>query len=140
MPRKNPKERVEQARLWNLLNPEKVQYNNRTRTLKRRYGLTREAWEAMLEQCSFHCQICGVAMSDDKTAPLSVRAVPDHCHETGKIRGVLCHRCNKVLGMVGDNLQGVMRFVTYLRSGSMAAPKSEGCSSTSNRTGSSTTA
>lgn len=39
----------------------------------------------------------------------------DHDHETGQIRGLLCHSCNRALALVGDNLAGVMRFVRYLR-------------------------
>lgn len=39
----------------------------------------------------------------------------DHDHDTGKIRGFLCHHCNRALGAFGDNLEGVMRIVAYLQ-------------------------
>jgi hypothetical protein len=40
----------------------------------------------------------------------------DHCHETGTVRGLLCGRCNKGLGLLGDNEKAVMRALEYLRS------------------------
>ena len=39
----------------------------------------------------------------------------DHCHETNAIRGYLCRPCNKALGALGDNLEGVSRIVAYLK-------------------------
>jgi hypothetical protein len=38
----------------------------------------------------------------------------DHCHETGKIRGLLCHSCNTGIGKLGDNLEGLQKAVSYL--------------------------
>ena len=51
------------------------------------------------------CEICG------KSSPLVV----DHCHVTGAIRGPLCYGCNSGIGLLGDNLEGVLRAVTYLQ-------------------------
>ena len=39
----------------------------------------------------------------------------DHCHETGKFRGWICLPCNRGLGMLGDNLKGVQKALTYLK-------------------------
>jgi hypothetical protein len=39
----------------------------------------------------------------------------DHCHETGKFRGWLCHGCNTALGRFGDNIENIMRVMAYLR-------------------------
>jgi hypothetical protein len=39
----------------------------------------------------------------------------DHDHETGAIRGLLCKHCNSSLGKLGDNLEGLMRAVDYLK-------------------------
>lgn len=43
------------------------------------------------------------------------RFVLDHCHETGIIRGAICHRCNNGLGMLGDNTEGVLMAWDYLQ-------------------------
>ena len=45
----------------------------------------------------------------------SDRLVVDHCHKTGALRGVLCHACNVGIGWLGDDLEGVMRAVKYLK-------------------------
>ena len=39
----------------------------------------------------------------------------DHDHETGAFRGWLCGRCNKALGLLGDNVAGLERGIAYLR-------------------------
>ena len=41
--------------------------------------------------------------------------VVDHCHATGKIRGLLCSRCNSALGIFGDNIAGLQRAISYLQ-------------------------
>lgn len=43
------------------------------------------------------------------------KLVLDHCHKTGKIRGFICQSCNNIIGRAGDNLEGIMRFVEYLK-------------------------
>lgn len=119
MPKKNWKKYQEYNRQWRKDNPEKVKEQNHRARLKRKYGLTPEAWEAMVAAAGGKCQICQrevVLRHDMEGKGLGERAVPDHCHRTGKIRGVLCHTCNKVLGMVGDSLAGLKRFQTYLES------------------------
>src|ERR1039458_8838247 len=39
----------------------------------------------------------------------------DHCHDTGKFRGWLCGKCNKAIGLLGDNEAGVVNAIVYLR-------------------------
>lgn len=41
----------------------------------------------------------------------------DHCHETGRIRGLLCYRCNHLVGCLGDNLEAAQRLVAYMEGG-----------------------
>jgi len=40
--------------------------------------------------------------------------VPDHNHETGNFRGWLCRNCNQGIGKLGDNLEGLLRAVSYI--------------------------
>jgi hypothetical protein len=75
-----------------------LKQRNRNSTI-RRYGLTAEAWQAMLEAQGHRCACCG---TDDPGSPKGW--MTDHCHSTGTVRGLLCFRCNKNLGFMGDNL------------------------------------
>lgn len=50
------------------------------------------------------CEICGSAEA------LRV----DHCHRQGRLRGVLCHRCNTGLGMLGDDVERMRAAIAYL--------------------------
>ena len=54
-----------------------------------------------------NCQCCGRPAKNNK---LSL----DHDHATGEFRGWLCQPCNHSLGVIGDNLESVMKFVNYL--------------------------
>jgi hypothetical protein len=52
------------------------------------------------------CECCGALASG--------RLDLDHDHETGKFRGWLCNTCNRGVGMLGDNVHGIMRAMSYL--------------------------
>lgn len=56
------------------------------------------------------CAICETHQMDLKRS-LAV----DHCHETGKVRGLLCGECNKALGMFDDNTALLNSAVDYLK-------------------------
>ena len=70
----------------------------------RRYGVTAEQMEEMREQASDLCLIC---KSSDTL-------VIDHCHETDKVRGLLCNHCNKGLGHFRDNPELLAKAIDYL--------------------------
>jgi len=72
--------------------------------LKWSYGLTIEGYNALMEKFNNQCAICS------RTANLVI----DHCHETNVIRGVLCNKCNTAIGMLGDNINGLSRAISYL--------------------------
>ena len=85
--------------------------------LKRLYGITVEQYENMLAQQDGKCAICGSKDSYSrtyKTTKVSKFAV-DHCHASGKVRGLLCTRCNRALGLIGDNYEAALRMVEYLK-------------------------
>ncbi len=62
----------------------------------RKYGITETEYQERFEKQNGLCVICGKAQPNKR---LSV----DHCHETGKVRGLLCSKCNYVLGNSNDN-------------------------------------
>lgn len=65
----------------------------RAYSLKKKYKLTVEAYDRLFESQGRQCGICGIA-EVKRAASWHV----DHCHETGKVRGILCHVCNTKLG------------------------------------------
>lgn len=77
------------------------------RRLKKIYGLTREKYKEMLAAQAGVCAVCKGPEKkfDTKSGVLRSLAV-DHCHETGKVRGLLCSRCNMMIGQIeeSDNL------------------------------------
>ena len=78
--------------------------------LQLRYGLTYEQWEKMREEQNFSCMICGIS-EDEYGKKLDV----DHCHNTGKVRGLLCNPCNTMIGLARDNLKLLESAVQYLK-------------------------
>jgi DNA-directed RNA polymerase subunit RPC12/RpoP len=69
------------------------------------HGLTKEQYEALLKKQEYKCAICSTK------APLDV----DHCHETNKVRGLLCRRCNLGIGYFGDKADVVQKAASYLK-------------------------
>jgi hypothetical protein len=63
-------------------------------SLKKKYGITPEQYQEMLLKQDSKCAICLGTMVTSGARHMHV----DHCHETGRIRGILCHVCNTKLG------------------------------------------
>jgi hypothetical protein len=73
--------------------------------LMRRYNLTLDEFEKMRQQFNGNCAIC---RSCDAV-------VVDHCHESGRVRGILCQKCNLALGAIGDTEAHVKNLLSYLQ-------------------------
>jgi hypothetical protein len=100
---------------------------NRAKKLKHRYGISIEQYEQMLIDQNYRCKICGstdmlidqnyrckICGSTDpghKKKHFSV----DHCHETGRVRGLLCANCNLTLGYVKDDVALLKSCIVYLQ-------------------------
>ncbi|MGW7334496.1 endonuclease VII domain-containing protein [Streptomyces sp. NPDC054808] len=72
--------------------------------LKRHYGLTEAERDQLIADQGGVCCIC-------LTAPA---AHVDHCHETGRVRGVLCFSCNAALGQFKDRPDAIRRAAAYV--------------------------
>ena len=83
----------------------------RAKTLKG-YGLTPETYMEMFEAQNFTCAICGGdTHKGSKRAP---NFTVDHNHSTGKTRGILCHACNRGIGLFQDSPQIIQNAIDYL--------------------------
>ncbi len=74
---------------------------SRWTTIKRKYGVTKEQYYDLLAKQKGRCAICNRTDAGHENGPDSLRI--DHCHLTGKIRGLLCHSCNIGIGNLKDN-------------------------------------
>ena len=95
----------------------KLQYQTVTRKeyRKRVYGLSDDSFNTLWKKQKGKCPICDKTLTDALgNKHLPSKAVIDHCHKTGKIRGILCTMCNKGLGLLGDNINGLKKAVQYL--------------------------
>ena len=72
------------------------------------YNITEEQYLDMLCQQGNKCAICTVSFGG------SLKDFIDHCHETGKVRGILCFRCNTALGKMGDTYDSVKVITTSM--------------------------
>lgn len=86
--------------------------NSRKNKYKIRYKITLEQYEKMLQNQKSTCFICKKHQSN---MPKSYgRLVIDHCHKTGKIRGLLCRSCNSGIGQLKDSETLLRRAIHYL--------------------------
>jgi len=81
------------------------------RNLKRRYGIDKKIYEKLLKSQKGRCKIC--LNKETRARRLSV----DHDHKTGRVRGLLCNKCNLGLGKFKDNINLLKKAVKYLNRG-----------------------
>lgn len=74
---------------------------------KYKYGITEDEYLNMFSVQDNKCAICGKSFEETK-------AFVDHDHKTGKVRGLLCTKCNSVLGMADDNTEILNKAIKYL--------------------------
>ena len=87
----------------------KYLWKERNRHLKRKFGITLELYEILLAQQGEGCAICGATECQS-----GVSLAVDHCHKTGKIRGILCRDCNTTLGKFNDDRNRFLKAIEYL--------------------------
>ncbi len=105
----NNQERArELGRISNRRNPDL----RRNSKFKARYGITLTQYDAMIAKQDNRCLICGRTGEEAQRG----RLVVDHCHTTGKIRGLLCGLCNVGLGSLGDSPALLIKAAQYLTS------------------------
>jgi hypothetical protein len=106
----NKARNAEYQRRYKAKNPEKVKQIQESNKLRKYYGLTIVQRNAMFQAQGHRCAICRSAEPGRKNANWAV----DHCHDTGKVRGILCHPCNAMLGYAKDNPATLTAAIEYL--------------------------
>jgi len=93
---------------WYAANRDQVIERSKERHLRDRYGV--EDYEAMLAAQGGRCACCGT----DKPGGHGKRFAVDHCHDSLRVRGLLCQGCNTGLGMMGDSIERLRMAISYL--------------------------
>lgn len=86
--------------------------HSRDKHLRKRFKITLEQFNKLLEQQHGVCAICG-------GPPVMGQSLHvDHDHQTGQVRGLLCGRCNTGIGLLGDTEAGISKALEYFRKAS----------------------
>ncbi len=80
----------------------------RDTNLKRAYGIDSVEWQRLFEVQKGRCASCGRHQS---SMPKSLHV--DHCHKSGKIRALLCDRCNRALGIMEEDAVSIGKLAEY---------------------------
>jgi hypothetical protein len=80
--------------------------------IKKKYGLTLEEMDSMLLKQNGACAICKKDISFND----GILTCIDHCHNTGVVRGILCVKCNTMIGMAEDSIKTLQSATQYLNS------------------------
>jgi len=86
----------------------------RGKDLKRNYNITLARYEEMFESQNGVCAICGKKESSRHKSGITRHLAVDHNHNTGIIRGLLCAKCNLLLGQFKDNPKFLLKAANYL--------------------------
>lgn len=103
--KKNKLKLANNQRLRNILHP----IRRRNSILKSKYGITIDQYYEIFRKQGRKCKLCGMKTHNRKSD-----FVVDHCHKTGRIRGILCFRCNSKLGMYRDDPKLLRKAADYL--------------------------
>lgn len=85
------------------------EHYKRSYHLKLKFNMSLEDYTNMFDEQQGCCKICNRHQTEFKIA-LAV----DHCHETGKIRGLLCRKCNLLIGFCNDSIEQLNNAIKYL--------------------------
>lgn len=109
---KKTREHQLQLRKDNYANNEEVRLKKKDKDLRKTYGITLDDYYALAEKQEHACALCFSTETNKRTNFFDV----DHCHETGKVRGLLCTNCNQGLGKFKDDASLLERAIAYLKS------------------------
>ena len=74
----------------------------------RKFGMNEDDYNKMFNEQLGLCAIC-------RKPEVNIKLAVDHCHETGRIRGLLCKRCNMGIGLFGDSPDTLIGAAMYLK-------------------------
>jgi DNA-binding transcriptional MerR regulator len=98
---------MEKQRLYRANNKERLASQHRAR----KYGMSEDEFHSLLSLQQGRCAICGTINFGGRGYQV------DHNHQTGKVRGILCFRCNTAIGFIDESMETVGKIIAYLEQG-----------------------
>jgi hypothetical protein len=77
-------------------------------------GLTEADYDNLVKIQNGLCAICKKPETSSNQHVLQKRLAVDHCHKTGKVRGLLCSKCNRGIGYFNDSTDLLYKAIIYL--------------------------
>jgi hypothetical protein len=102
----NPERERLRVRLWAIRNKEHCKNRSREYYLQKSSGITQEFYDALFQSQRGKCAICETESKK--------RLAVDHDHKSGKIRGLLCQRCNCAIGLMDESFGLLQSAIEYL--------------------------
>lgn len=94
---------------------ERFKEYRRNNSITQRYGISIETYNDLVNIQQNKCKICG--NHPNKKGPIQNQSLHiDHCHNTGKVRGLLCHLCNRAIGLFRERIDLIEKSLEYLNS------------------------
>lgn len=94
---------------YRAANKEEIKYQKKEYSLLKNYKITLNDYNILFNKQNGCCKICGV-----NELLLKGSLCVDHCHSTGKVRGLLCKACNLMIGNAKDDINTLNRAIIYL--------------------------
>lgn len=98
------------SKQWAIENPNEWERHRRKSHLRKKYNISIDEYNQMINDQENKCAICNHELIDSR----GFRPHIDHCHKTGKVRGILCGDCNKALGGFKDDIHRIKNAHLYL--------------------------
>ena len=109
--KRNPTYALNYSKRWKRKKKKEDTDYFRRVALRYHYGITSEDYDKIFRTQCGKCAICARKLTGHKWKNLCV----DHDHKTGMIRGLLCHTCNRGLGLFNDSVNHLLTAVKYLK-------------------------
>lgn len=101
---KNKEKYQESVAKYKKNNPQKIQNYK----LKKRYGISLDEYSELYKLQGGKCAICNkLETATHNFTKKTIKLAVDHCHKTGKVRGLLCQNCNRGIGKFHDNIENL---------------------------------
>jgi hypothetical protein len=117
--RKFRQQNPDKVKIWDRQRPRRIEVpaklalRRRKIWLKRLYGATLEDYEKLFVAQNGLCSICQKPETFTQLGKVTNLSI-DHCHQTGKVRGLLCRKCNFLIGQANDDPKILLEAVRYL--------------------------